>query len=299
MSVVLAGAIVGIVSLAGLSAFSLFNQSNQYMQRSFERTDLMRQLESVLRDANTCSCQLNPNLTADDTYDTGLRVNSTVVDGSGTMNVGQVREGCAITNPVFASEGKNLGHGLVIDKVQLVDLAPAGNGLEWRGKWRISFLTELGSSALQPVELFQFFYLDPVSVAASPTAAIIERCKGATTASGLIDACPAGMSMVGASGQFGTYCIDTVERSAKKYLDAEYACGIFRPTGFGPAHLCNQNEWYAACTAGVDPSFINGTWEWIDDNDDTGAPMKGGGGSCGSTNDDYLSAPHSYRCCSR
>ncbi len=252
----------------------------------------------LMQDQDKCTCQVNPMVTQDDFNDAALRFDTTKIDGSGVINVKRIRENCAPSDPVVVEEGQGVGEGLFVDKVDLVNLVPTGNPNEWRGKWRVTFQNAVERTAVPPVEVYQYFFVDPTSAAATPSSAIVERCKGKSVP-GVVTACPPLMTIVGTPGQFGSFCIDQVQRAAAQYMNAKTICGNYREPGYGPSRLCDHNQWLAACLANTDPSFLDG-WEWIADNDDGGSITLGGSpGNCSPNSSATLSTPMPYRCCVR
>jgi len=298
---VIAVGILGVTVLSSAAIMSSMARSSRYAAQRNLVGELRERFKRDIRDVTICNCHLNPNLTQDDSNDANLRVNSTVTDGSGVVNLTRIREGCAVTDPVVAELGQNLGEGLLVDGIFLAGLVPTRNLNEWRGTWRITFRTAAEGTPLAPLEVSQFFYLDPLSAVATPAAALIERCKGDTPA--VINDCPAGMAMVGLAGQFGTFCISQTEHGPGSRLDflaAKDACAASSPPGFGPLRMCDQNHWFAACEALGDPSFTDGREEWIDDAASDGAPtVSGGAGNCAAVNfgGGSLDENHYFRCC--
>jgi type II secretory pathway pseudopilin PulG len=161
---------LGILSILAL-AFATFVVNQQKNMAALEQkedsVELRNYLMLSLQNASVCTCQLNPNLTEDDSNDANLWFNSNMTDGSQTINLKKLRTGCGVSDPNIAFEGQVLPSGLTMEKIELKNIVPTGVTNEWQGDIVISWLQSSVKYSLKPISLRQKFLIDPTSPAAN------------------------------------------------------------------------------------------------------------------------------------
>lgn len=169
---------LSITSIVIMVMSTFLNETTKSLKRlgqKFESLDTKQALMRVLLDANTCSCQLNPDQTVDNSNDSNLLFDSNVTDGSLKIKLNRLQTGCNADSPILAKENELLPGtqtGLKIKSIELTDLKPSGSGSQWQGRWRISFEETSMATALRPIEVNQFFNVDKTV----PTQAKVSSC---------------------------------------------------------------------------------------------------------------------------
>lgn len=127
-------------------------------------------------------------------------------------------------------------------------------------------------------------------------------CSTSGWVPGGLTSCPAGFSMVGASGDIGTFCIDTNQRAGKSFLAAQDECMDLSLSG-KQAFLCGHVEWYKACrkSASASPVLVGmtGDYEWVAEFNNSGIAIVAGQSACSSLYDNAVSSTYPFRCCVR
>jgi Tfp pilus assembly protein PilV len=167
---------LGMLSILalGFASFVVNQQkSMSALEQKADSIELRNYLMLSLQNASICTCQLNPNLTEDDSNDTNLWFNSNITDGSQTIDLKKLRTGCGVSDPIIALEGKVLSSGLTMEKIELKNIVPTGVTNEWQGDIVISWLQSSLKYSLKPISQRQKFLIDPTSPAANR---IIRTC---------------------------------------------------------------------------------------------------------------------------
>src|SRR5262249_4462018 len=138
--------------------------------------------------------------------------------------------------------------------------------------------------------------------------ALDARITALTAMSSLV--CPTGYSRVGPAGARGSFCVQQQQHAPMDFFGAVTECWA-TPTSTGDkAHLCSLNEWYLACSQGVDVgevtlANIKSSLEWFDQVTFAYPGPAGyntayqiGAGSCSSLLGTGISGgTTAYRCC--
>ncbi len=304
VEILVGAALVGVVALVSASIVSSQTSSIRYVAQKSEVQDLKEQMLMALLAPNTCSCQLNPALTSDNSNDTNLQWNSLVVDGSALMNVKNMKAGCALTSPVIVQEGQAITPDLSVARVDFAALVPTGTPGEWQGKWRVSFTNRNERVPIAPLEV------DTLVITGPPLGTSlnigVQACKG-NRPSGLISTCPAGAVLVGPQNGIGSYCIEVLPRLGPDFLASKFLCSTNQPPGFGPAHMCDHSEFFTACKDGVldlATGTTPGEEEFLGDFDSEYAmtfkhAMSSGTEDCTGVHYEPLGVSKRFRCCWR
>ncbi len=120
--------------------------------------------------------------------------------------------------------------------------------------------------------------------------------------------CPTGMSRVGPATARGSFCIEQEASSPVEFLPALTACWTRTTSTGDKPHLCSLNEFYLACSQGVDvgePALANMTssWEWISQATWTTTAYGAangyllGNGACGTLGVTQAVSNEAFRCC--
>ncbi len=246
----------GMVALLALAWSAMHNSQMQNFkfleQKSFQQ-DLKSALESQLVATNSCSCLFTAGT---------VTVNLTGGSTAQSRLIPSIRlNECSPASPMLVSPGQFVG-SMQVERIELAELVTTG-GLSMSGEWRVHLTSAAGLIPMTvrvPVNLM----VDPVSAAATPMAARLAACVAPTTGGRTIGSCAPGWSMVGPSGATGTYCIDSNERPARTQDQAVLDCSAIatQPTSLGAAHVCNHNEWLAACQLATDMNGKTDNAEW-------------------------------------
>lgn len=300
VSLLVVAAIVGMTLVLTLQLYGTQLNMNRFMEQKSDIVDMKAQLLHILADPAICTCQVNPNLTTDPGVDKqGLYFNSTATNQSITLN--SIRAGCAASDPAVIKVAQPYGNnGATVTGIQLTNLSPTGVLGQWYGKWNVQI--QANGKTMRPVEVSQFFAIDPTALATTPSHVFISPCLSTEVNSaggiGSLGSCPSGGAsgpwhMIGQPGMIGTYCIQETEQPAATYFAAKAACAnMLTAEGYGPAHICEHNEWISACSATGMPNMA-GNWQWVEDLDGDYGSLHGG---TGVTNDDYCTnAPASCK----
>ncbi len=294
LEALVAAGLLGIVAMLAASLVSSQNASVRYLAQKADTIDIKLQMNHVFSNPDNCACQLNPDLTVDNSNDAALEFNSNFnpSDPPKSMNVRRVRVGCALTSPLIAEENQQLSPDIRIARVEFGDIRPTGNPNEWEGVWRVSFASTAERVAVLPAEFKQVVTVQPTI---APNVKVVS-CKG-PVAAGIIVSCPASMAMVGPPNAIGTYCIDRTRRNAPDFFAAKSACFNVDPQ-FGPAHLCDHNEWFTGCINGAfTDGFAGGAGESISDFDGVQWLTTAGSANCNSIFYRQITDPGPFRCC--
>lgn len=292
-------AVVIAITVGGLSALMTSQlRASQTITHGLDILDLRSQLQIVLSSSQNCGCQLNPDLSTDTANNPNLIFDPTLVDGSNRLILQSIRAGCAASSPAIVARGQNLGNGYQISDLSFSELRPTGNPNQWQGMWKVS-IVDPNNSPVHGFEHYQIVNTRNISA----TESAVDSCQGTNSPSGL-SGCPAGMAMIGGPGLIGSYCIDINPRSAAGFRDAKTVCNT-AAAGFGPAHLCDHNEWFAGCRSGLMTGMTNG--EQVADFDGTSTMLTAGPGmhssapgvSCSQAGWTYLTSARAFRCCIR
>ena len=303
VEILVGAALIGVVALVSASILTSQTSSIRYVAQKSEVLDIREQMLMALQSPDTCSCQLNPALTTDNSNDSNLIWNSAVVDGSALMNVKSLKAGCALNSPVIVQEGQAITPDLSVSRVDFAALRPTGTPGEWQGKWRVSFTTQKERVPIAPLEIDA---LVTTGLLGTSLNIAVQACKGNRPA-GLISSCPAGAVLVGPQNAIGSYCIEVLPRLGPNFLEAKFLCGTNQPPGFGPAHMCDHSEFFTACKDGVLDTATGSTpgeEEFLGDFDTeyaltfrhTSAP---GPDPCTGVHYELLAASLRFRCCWR
>lgn len=168
------------------SMISSNQKSMTWLAQKSDLVDLRSQLISTLSNATICSCQINPNLTADNSNDANLVFNSNITNGTPLINMIRIRSGCGASDPIVAQAGQKLPNGLVISSVQLANIRPTTSPATtaWTGEFTINFNQDPRSLPVRPVTMNARLTL------ATPfpsTVQIISACSAASAGGVAID----------------------------------------------------------------------------------------------------------------
>lgn len=263
-------------------------KSYKLIEQRTELNDLLFTLETQFRETTSCGCLLSsPTFT----------VNTTLTDGSQILSVPQIKlNECVPASPNIVAVDQVIA-GMTVTNIELVDLR-AETPTTWNGRWQIRLSNILGLPE-QYLIMNQSVALDPITLAATPTATRILSCVS-RIAGRVVNTCAPGWVRVGPPGAIGTFCIDQNERPELTQSDAVVACGsvVNQPNNSGPAHLCNHSEWYSACRLAADMNGKTDNFEW---NTEFGGAVNrivaSGGGSCEATESRTRTLPTTFRCC--
>jgi len=257
VEVLVGAAMIGGVALVSASLITSQSTSSQYIAAKTAALELGEQLNMVMNDPANCSCQLNPDLTADNSNDPALYWAGAVTDGSARISVKVLKVGCDIASPVVARETNPAGPHLTVSAVDFVDLRPTGTAGEWTGKFRVSFAQAAGKVQIAPVEIGQIVSVAP---GGPPGMARVNACKGTPASGGggggggPVTDCGV-LAMMGPPGGQGTYCIERNLHPAADFFSAKLICGGPLPPGYppgaGPGYICQHSDYYLACKAGL------------------------------------------------
>lgn len=176
---------VGVMSILAAAMLSMaINQAAtiRYLEQKSEALEVKTLLSTTFQDPNVCTCQINPNATVDNFNDVDLWFNSAVVDGSQTISVKKLKSGCSLNSPGLIHEGQKLSSGLVVDKINLVNLKPTANPNQWEGDWQVTWTTNPSDRSQKPIVVKgQKFLVDTVSAASTLNHRLISVCEGLGT----------------------------------------------------------------------------------------------------------------------
>lgn len=302
MEALIAAGLLGMVAMLAARMTTSHISSLRFLGNKADTIDIKMQMQQVFANSDNCACQLNPDLTVDDSNDANLTFNPTITDGSQSLSLLRLKAGCALTSPVITANGAAISSDLFADRVEFADLRPTENPNEWNGVWRVRLRAARERISLAFLDVPQTVNIQQTG----PNSAKIVSCKGPVSP-GILAACPPGMAMIGPPNSIGTFCIHTNRQPATGLFQAKSACYNVG-AGFGPGHLCDHNEWFAGCT---DPSnaFADGTGvaEVVADFDGeryavtAGRPGGGDGPGCRAVHWLEYAPPASqtapYRCC--
>jgi type II secretory pathway pseudopilin PulG len=156
-------ALLGIVSSTFLSV--IFNQQKQLrlINQKQEIADLKSYLQSTFTNSDSCTCSLRPT---DPNNPGSLVFDSTITDGSQTMTIPKLLEGCAVGANSLATSGDfvpGTQTQLKINDIKMVKIQPGGNPLEWFGYIQISFDPSSTVASLKPLQIKQRFTIDTIA----------------------------------------------------------------------------------------------------------------------------------------
>lgn len=162
-------AILGIVASGFLTV--VINQQKQlhHVNQKQEVAELKAYLLSTFTNSDSCTCSLRPTNPA---LPGPLVFDSTVVNGSQSMIIPKIVEGCAVGAKSLAAAGElvpGTQTNLKVQDIKLVEIQPGGNPLEWFGYLQISFDPASTPLSLKPLQVKQRFTIDTIapSVAAN------------------------------------------------------------------------------------------------------------------------------------
>lgn len=257
-------------------------------QKSYQQ-DLRSALQSQLVESNSCNCFFAAGT---------VSVNLTLGTAAQSQPISSIRlNECLPTSPPLVEPGQFVGN-MQVQRIELAELVNTG-GLSMSGEWRVHLISNAGLIPMTvkvPVNLM----LDPVSASATPTSARIAACVAPATGGKSIGSCAPGWSMVGPAGAVGTFCIDSNERAARTQNQAVLDCSAIatQPTSLGAAHVCNHNEWLAACQLATDMNGKTDNSEWNTEiAGSINRVVASGQGSCQMTEARDRNSPTTYRCC--
>ena len=287
----------GLMCILLLTAASLVQsqtESQKFVANKTVAVSYQQQMGMVFQEAANCSCQLNPDLTVDNSNDAALQWDPTVVDGTASMNLHKLHVGCTATSPILIQEGQTLGRGLTVTRVEFTNLKPLGVAGGWTGSFKVSLVSAQGI-ALNPIQWNQSVTTQTVAGRQQ-----VIFCKGAGSGGGgSVQSCPAGTAMVGPANGVGTYCIETVPRAPLNLFNAILACGSTTPAGFGPGQICPENQYYTACRDGLITTVAGGQMEWFPNIDSQYAvtARPSAAGDCDGIGNSAISNTLGFRCC--
>ncbi len=277
-----------VVGLSGMFAMVWTAMREQqfkvarYMDQKAASEAVGRQFSIAISDGVLCGCSL-----AAHTFDAG---NTT---GSAAIQVDRIPTSCDPNSPALVMRAQKLAGGMEISRIELADLRPAGTPptTAWTGTWRIHFDTA-GGTQIRPIEIPQ-----NITTSADAGSVSVAACAAQSSSPRIIESCPTGWAMVGPAGRIGTYCISQNPRGPMTQDRALDDCNAHQPSTGGTSHLCNNTEWYAACTQGVmnnAPTLPEWNTEFFSTNYVT---VSGIGGQCRGTSRRIRSEPNLFRCC--
>lgn len=149
---------VGLMSIMAIiftSVLTNYHKSINWLAQKGDAVDLKNQMMSTLNNPTICSCQVNPNLTADNSNDSNLSFNSNTTSGAASMNMIRIRSGCGATDPIVAEAGQRLSNGLRVASVTLANLRPATSPATtaWLGDFTVTFDQGSDSLPIRPVTM--------------------------------------------------------------------------------------------------------------------------------------------------
>jgi Tfp pilus assembly protein PilV len=176
---------VGVLSILALAMLTMsINQAAalRYLEQKAEALEIKTLIGATFQEPNVCSCQVNPSATVDNFNDANLWFDSAVVDGSQSISVKKLKSGCELASPGLISEGQRLPSGLVVDKINLVNLLPTSNPNQWQGDWQVTWVTNPSDRPQKPVLVKgQKFLIDIISAGSTLNHRLISVCEGMGT----------------------------------------------------------------------------------------------------------------------
>ncbi len=155
--------LLSILSFAIATMFIIQSKNIRLLEQRSEMLDIKNSISGLFKDASLCSCQLNPNLTLNDSNDVNLKFNSSITDGSQSIRVKKLSFGCATSAPVLLEEGRRTISGLEPRIIELANLVPTSVVNEWIGEWVVTWKDEDQRTPKQLVLPNQRFRIDPTS----------------------------------------------------------------------------------------------------------------------------------------
>jgi prepilin-type N-terminal cleavage/methylation domain-containing protein len=156
-------AILGFIS-SGLLTIVMNQQKHlHHINQKQEVAELKAYLLSTFTNSDSCTCSLRPTNTA---LPGPLFFDSTVVDGSQSMTIPKIVEGCAVGAKSLAGAGElvpGTQTQLRVQDIQLIKIQPGGNPLEWFGYLQITFDPTSTPLSLKPLQVKQRFTIDTVA----------------------------------------------------------------------------------------------------------------------------------------
>lgn len=202
---------VGLLSfLAMIFASTSLSQQRQikHLERKQDVIELRNYATLILQQSDICSCQVNPNLTADNSNDPQLHFDSTATSGTQKISFSKLRTGCAVDSPVLVEDNSALNSGLRINSIELANLRAINNSpTNWLGEWVISFQAADGEIPLKSIRLVQRLELE-TAPPSTPANRLIKSCVGVQGAG--VHHVASQSSVIG-SGAMGQKDIDLAE----------------------------------------------------------------------------------------
>ncbi|MBL7557691.1 MAG: hypothetical protein JNM24_17815, partial [Bdellovibrionaceae bacterium] len=155
--------ILGILSVAFMNTLLTQQKQIRHLSQKQEIADLKSYIQSTFTNSDSCSCSLRPT----DVSTPGTLVfNSTIVDGSLSMSIPQIKEGCSVGAANIIKAGELIPGTqtqLRVKDINLVEIKPGGNPLEWYGFIQVSFDPSSTAFSLKPLQIKQRFTIDTVA----------------------------------------------------------------------------------------------------------------------------------------
>lgn len=140
VQVIVSLGVIAVLAVAVMTLLVSQASSIRYLEQRSESLEVKNLLSLTFQNADNCTCQINPNSTIDNFNDANLWFDSAVVDGSQSISVKKLKSGCALDAPILIAEGQTMNSGLIVDKIDLVNLKPTSNLNEWQGDWRVKWV---------------------------------------------------------------------------------------------------------------------------------------------------------------
>ncbi|MFS4459425.1 type IV pilus modification PilV family protein [Bdellovibrio sp. HCB2-146] len=172
---------VGLLSfLAMIFASTSLSQQRQikHLERKQDVIELRNYATLILQQSDICSCQVNPNLTQDNSNDPQLHFDATAPVASQRIPFSKLRTGCAADSTILVESDTTLNSGLRIRSIELANLRSINSSpTNWLGEWVISFQAGDGEIPLKPIRLVQRLELE-TAPPSTPNHRFIKSCLG-------------------------------------------------------------------------------------------------------------------------
>lgn len=286
----MAVAVVTFLALAGASAFFAQTRLGKRINERMQRVILQAELGTVLRDADSCSCQLD---STKNTAAAGVLFIDSTNPSPAPISLTTFRSGCDFSSStnIVATNGSTMNNSnLTVGEVWLGDIT-SQSSTEYTANLHVS-LTANGEplpDAVSPIR----FTIDTTT--GTPSHRRIAACMSPTVGLGPVS-CPAGYSIIGTPLMDGTHCIDSSNRGPASFVSAVATCANLSIPGYSGFHICGLRELNNVCSTspGVLPGGGNNliTEPWPDGNY---VFWTGGAGNCNGLGIGGNSGQ--YRCC--
>ena len=119
VSTMLAAGLLGLTVLSLSSTVLIPKKETHFLNQQFLSANLKRSILETFENRQICPCQLN--IPSTPPYPPGTTINTTITTPQ-SINLTEFKDSCDAKARVIASDGMDMGKGMVIDTMQLVDL---------------------------------------------------------------------------------------------------------------------------------------------------------------------------------